>query len=106
MPTKKRHTLTGKTLVNYKTQVGAFCPITGGILSGGHFVQGAFCPSPRRLHDGYWLTVVLHAVVIVVSSTEQVANEDDIATYWGLYICRARGYTRELALMLPQLRFV
>ena len=51
MPTKKRHTLTGKTLVSYKTQVGAFCPITEGILSGGHFVQGAFCASPHEATD-------------------------------------------------------
>ena len=47
MPTKKRHTLTGKTLVSYKTQVGGILSYYGGILSGGHFVQGAFCPSPR-----------------------------------------------------------
>ena len=55
MLTKKRHTLTGKTLVSYKTQVG-------GILSyyGGHSVRGTFCPGgilsvPRPTGPIGWL---------------------------------------------------
>jgi len=52
MPTKKRHTLTRKTLHKFviKPRQGHFVPVwgwafwPGGILSGGHFDRGAFCP--------------------------------------------------------------
>ena len=50
MPTKTRHTLTGKTRRGHFVLVwGAFGPgdiLSRGILSGRHFVQGAFCPFP------------------------------------------------------------
>ena len=52
MPTKKRHTLTGKTLVSYKTQVGGILSYYGGHALRGTFCPGAFCPSPVGSNPG------------------------------------------------------